>query len=290
MSDVIDVFWDPTRMVFVIVSKFWIDGPDGVTAWRNALGRVESKDFINWSKPQLVLAPDDEDGPDVEFHGAPAFFHKGRYFGLTQVMDRRGKLAIDIELITSRDSFVWERPFRKELFLARSKPGLFDSRSIFTNSTPIVHDDEIRFYYGAYNKAPLDGVKSEPGQQSGVGLAKIPLDRFGGIRPVAKSEQLTLRKPLENIGQITLKPLDLKGTKEIILNADAAHGSVRVEILDEAGYRVKGWSKDEAAPLKGDSLRHVVVWNGRRLDQLPAGRYMLRLHLDNATVYALSFR
>src|SRR5262249_16098054 len=145
MSDVIDVFWDPIRQVFVIIAKFWLDAPDGGKAWKNGLGRVESKDFINWSRPQLVLAPDDDDGPDHEFHVAPVFFHKGRHFALNQVMNRRGKLAIDIELLTSRDTFTWERPFRKQFFLARSKAGLFDSRSLFTNSTPIVHGDEIRF-------------------------------------------------------------------------------------------------------------------------------------------------
>ena len=34
MSDVIDVFCDPVRQVFVIIGKFWIDGPDGGAAWK----------------------------------------------------------------------------------------------------------------------------------------------------------------------------------------------------------------------------------------------------------------
>jgi hypothetical protein len=288
MSDVIDVFWDPVRQVFVIIDKFWIDAPDGGMAWRNALGRSESKDFIHWSKPRLVLAPDDDDGPEVEFHGSPAFFHKGRYFGLLQNMYRRGGLAIDIELITSRDSLAWERPFRKEFFLPRSQKGLFDSRSIFTSSTPIVHGDEMRFYYGAYNEAPLGGVKSEPGQRSGVGMASIPLDRFAGLRPVAKSAQATLRKPLENIGQVTLKPLDLAGCGAMTVNG-IAEGAIRVELLTHDGYRVRGYSKDDAVPIQGDSLRHQVSWRGRTLNELPPGRYLVRLHLDNATVYAVSF-
>src|SRR5262249_47885249 len=148
-------------------------------------------------------------------------------------------------------------------FLARSKAGLFDSRSLFTNSTPIVHGDEIRFYYGAYNEAPLGGVKSEPGQRSGVGMASIPLDR--GIRPVAKSEQLTLRKPLENIGQVTLKPLDLKGCSDIRVNADAGAGAIRAELLSEEGYRIRGYSREDAIPIRGDSLRQPVAWKDKNL-------------------------
>jgi hypothetical protein len=290
LSDVIDVFWDPVRQVFVLLGKFWMDAPDGGAAWRNGIVRSESKDFVNWSKPQIVLTPDDDDAPDIDFHGAPGFHHKGRYFALNQLLDRRGKLAIDIELITSRDGIAWERPFRKELFLARSKPGLFDSRTILSNSTPVVLEEEIRFYYGAANVAPLDGVKSEPAERSGVGLASLPLDRFAGLTPVARSEQLSLRKPLENTGQVTLKPLDLKGCTEISVNADAGKGVIRVELLDEAGYRVRGYSRDEAGAIQGDSLRHKVTWKDRRLDNLPPGRYLLRLHLERATLFAVSFR
>jgi hypothetical protein len=290
MSDVIDVFWDPVRQVYVIIDKFWIDGPDGGTAWKMALGRTESRDFLHWSKPQLILAPDDEDGPNVEFHGAPAFFHNGRYFALCQVKDRRGRLAMDIELMTSREGLTWERPFRKQFFLARSKPGLFDSRTLLSNSTPVVLEDEIRFYYGAANVAPLDGVKSEPGQRSGVGMASIPLDRFAGLRPLARSEQPASPKPLENIGQVTLKPLDLKGCTDITVNADCGEGSLRVELLNEEGYRVRGYSRDESLLIQGDSLRHRVAWKDHGLDTLPAGRYMLRFHLQGATLFAVSFK
>jgi hypothetical protein len=287
MSDVFDVFWDPIRQVFVLLGKFWIDGPDGGMAWKNGIARSESKDFIIWSKPQLVLVPDDHDHADVEFHGAAGFFHKGRYFALNQVLKRREKLAIDIELLTSRDGIAWDRPFRKEFFLARSKPGLFDSRTLLSNSTPIVHGDEIRFYYGAANVAPLDGVKSEPSQRSGVGMASLPLDRFAGLQPVAKSAQVTLRKPLENVGQVTLKPLDFKGCTEITLNADAAKASIRVELLNEDGYRVRGYSKDDAVVIQGDGFRHKVAW--KEHDELPSGRYLLRFHLENATLFAVTF-
>jgi hypothetical protein len=290
LSDVIDVFWDPVRQVFVLLGKFWLDGPDGGAGWRNGIMRAESKDFVSWSKPQIVFTPDDDDSPHIDFHGAPGFHHKGRSFALNQLLDRRGKLAIDIELMTSRDGIAWERPFRKTLFLPRSKPGLFDSRTILSSSTPIILDDEMRFYYGAANVAPLDGVKSEPGERSGVGMASLPLDRFAGLKTVAKSAQTTLRKPLENIGQITLRPLDLRNRGPIQFNADARNGAVRVEILTEDGYRVRGFSRDDAVVIQGDSLRHAVAWQKSKLNELPSGRYLLRLHLENATVFALTLR
>ena len=156
----------------------------------------------------------------------------------------------------------------------------------------MILDDEIRFYYGGYNSGTTGGGRklTDPGQQSGVGLARLPLNRFAGVRPVALSAQSTLKRPLKNIGQITLRPIDLTGIEEITINADASEGSVRVELLSEEGYRIRNHTRDEANPLRGDSLRHRVSWKNRPADELTPGRYLLRLHLDNAEVFALTLR
>jgi hypothetical protein len=291
MSDAADLFYDTTRQAYVMYGKMWIDSPNGSGQWKHAMGRSESKDFFNWSKGQLLLTPDDRDPTDVDFHTTPVFLYKGVYFCLNQILDRKNKGVIDIELATSRDGFTFERNYRAERFLPHNpSDDTFDGRAIFSNSTPVYLDDEIRFYYGAYNESPIGGGYEETRPKNGVGLATIPLDRFGGIRPVAKSEQTTLRKPLENIGQVTLKPLDLAGVKDITINADASKGAVRVEMLNEKGYRVRGFSKDDATPLKGDGLRQKVAWKGKKLSDLPAGNYQLRVHLDNATLYAIDFK
>ena len=290
MADAVDVFYDTPHGEYVIYAKMWMDAPDGGAAWKHGMGRIASKDFLTWSKPQFILGQDDKDSPDAEFHTSPVFFYNDRYICLNQIFYRKLKGAIDVELMTSKDGLEWERNFREEPFLGRSKSGLFDSRSLFTNSTPVILDDEIRFYYGAYNQSPVGGVKSAPGERSGVGLAIIGRDRFAGIRPVARSEQSTLKRPLENIGQVTLKPLDLAGCREITVNADATDGSVRVELMNEQGYRMRGYAREDAVPLHGDSLRHKVAWTNSTVEKLPVGRYILRVHLDHATLFAISFK
>ncbi|MFT5090092.1 MAG: hypothetical protein ACI8PG_004468, partial [Planctomycetota bacterium] len=98
----------------------------------------------------------------------------------------------------------------------------------------------------------------------------------------------TQQQPLEQIGQVTLKPLELENCKGLTINADAQNGRVRVEVLDVQGRRLHGFSREEAVALEGDLLAHEVRWQERTLDDLGAGEYLLRLHLENATVYALS--
>lgn len=253
------------------------------------MGRIASKDFVHWSKPQLILTPDDGDPPWVEFHTTPVFYYDDCYFGTMQILDRATQGGvIDIELATSRDGFHWERPFRKPFWLARSATHGFDSGAIFLAAQPIVLDKEIRFYYGAYSQGATGGT--DYNFASGIGIATMPRDRFAGLRPLARSDQPTLKHPLENVGQVTLKPIILGGSSSIEVNADASAGEIRVEILDDDGKRVRGFSDDEAVPIKGNSLNHVVRWLSGGLSGLSEGPYMLRIHLKNATVYAITIR
>jgi hypothetical protein len=286
LSDTKDVFWDEPRGVFADYGKMWIDGPAGDMAWKHAMGRSESKDFINWSKPELVLTPDDVDPPHTEFHTSPVFYHAGCYFSLAQVLNR-AELGgvIDIELMLSRDGFRWERPFRDTFFIDRENAKSFEAGSMFTNSTPVILDDEIRFYYGAYSFGATSWSDDE--QVSGVGMASIPRDRFAGIRSVEVSDQVSLSKPLHNVGQVTLKPIDISGISNITLNADASDGEIRVELLDAEGYRIEGFTDADAVPITGDSLRHGVSWRSRGLDDLKTKTVMPRIHLKSAEVFAV---
>ncbi len=289
MSDAVDSIYDPIRKIYAIYGKMWIDGPDGSMSWKHAMGRIESDDFIHWSQPELLLTPDDNDPSSVEFHSSPVFYYQGYYFSLLQILNRAiGGGVIDIELAISKDGKAWQRPFQNQFVLNRGSAEAFDSGSIFTNATPVVLDDEIRFYYGGYSGGATSVAGR--GKLTGIGMASIPKDRFIGIRPVPLSDQPTLRQPLEHRGQITLKPLDLSKIHTITLNADASQGSIQVELLTESGYRVRGYSQEEAISLSGDSFHHSVSWKNYSLNDLPDGSYMLRIHLDRATVYALTLK
>jgi len=287
MSDAFDVFHDSKHDVFAIYGKMWIDAPDGGMFWKHGMGRIESKDFINWSKPELILAPDDHDPSHVEFHTSPVFLYADYYFSLIQILNRAvGGGVIDIELAISHDGIEWDRPFRDRPFLARNHGNQFDSGSIFTNSTPVILDDAIRFYYGAYSQGATGA--DDHTHISGVGLATLPRDRFASIRPVERSDQPTLRAPLHNVGQITLKPLELAKYTDITLNADASNGSIQVEVLDNHGYRIPGFTSNDATPVTGDSFNHNVQWKEHSLKDLEEEPCMLRIHLNNAELFAIT--
>lgn len=275
ISDAMDAIYDPRAGAFVIYHKMWIDRPDGMINWKHAMGRTVSQDFIHWSRPELVLAPDEFDPEWVEFHHSPAFFYNDCYFALLQILNRAVRGGImDCELAISRDGIHWQRPFRSPFFLPMTQNGEFDSGSILTNATPIFLEDEVRYYYGGYSQGATGDTPGE--LVTGIGLATMPRDRFAGIRPV------------KQIGQVTLRRTDLTDVSAITVNADAARGSVRVEILDADGYRIQGFTREDAIAISGDGLRHPVLWREHDLADLPDGEYMLRLHLDQADVFAVT--
>ena len=309
MSDAQDVFYDDLKGVFVGYGKMWMHGPDGGSHWKHGMGRIESKDFVNWSKPQFLLGPDDNDPPQLEFHTSPVFLYNGQYISLNQMLNRSAG-TMDIELMTSRDGLDWKRPFPGQYILGRATGAVFDAATLLTNGTPIFMGDDIYFYYGGYRGTAIGGVgldKQVIGSadyHSGIGLATARKDRFVAIAP---DPDINLRNSLKvnretvgkevpkpvkpnTVGQITLRPLDLSKIREITLTTDASEGSVSVELLNEDGYRVRGFSKDDAVPITTDSLNAKVAWKEKNLSSLKPKKYILRIHLNNAKLYACTLK
>ena len=275
MSDALDAIYDPPRGSFAIYGKMWTDSPEGRMYGKHGMGRTESKDFVHWSRPQLLLTPDEFDPSYVEFHHSPVFYYNHCYFALLQILNRPvGGGVIDVELAVSRNGLDWNRPFRNHFFLARSGGPQFDSGSLFVNPMPVLLEDDFRFYYGGYSAGATGGPEFP--QISGIGLATLRRDRFAGLRPI------------ERVAQITLKALSLTGRQSITINADASAGTVLPELLDADGYRIHGFAETDATPVIGDSLRHPLRWRDKQISELAPGQYLLRLHLVNAEVFAVT--
>ncbi len=300
MSDALDVLYDARLGLFVGYGKMWTPWPDGSLAWKHGMGRFESKDFIHWSKPELILTVNDRDAAQLEFHTSPVFMHNGMYFSLNQILDRSVG-SMDAEFMCSRDGKHWDRSLQGSFAIPRGQPGRFDAGSVITNGTPVILEKEMRFYYGGYRGTAIGGVgfndprQSATDYHSGIGMVTTPRDRLAAItiNPLVKVKKQPANKPrIENtIGNVTLKPLDLAAVKTITLNADASKGSAWLEVLNEDGYRIRGFSKADAVPMISDDLDYAAAWKKRKLADLPAGKkYVLRVHLEKAELFALTLK
>ena len=278
--------FDPARKLYVLYGRTRKEVPQLKAAWskydwfRNwysarAVARLESKDFVHWdyTKPDtapVVLTPDENDLPITEIYSIKVFPYEGVYIGLVQVFHATPEQAsLDVQLAVSRDGVHFTRVGDRSPFIPLGPVGSWDRfNQSLANNDPIAVGDELRIYYGgrAYRHGPYNGPDKGP-EQSGIGMATIPRDRF-----------VALESSFDG-GQILTKPLLLK-SPNLHLNANARFGEIAIELVDGAG-RVIGRCK----PVREDKLDISVAW-----ETAPGGLEKpasLRIHLKNARLFAL---
>jgi hypothetical protein len=248
----------------------------------------ESDDFKTWTPLGVIMKPDERDFPaNHQFYNMEWMPYEDVYFGFISVYHTLPGMEtkvtpdvpwidkIDIQLTFSRDGRTWQRAGDRQVFIPNGPlPADFDHSMIFVMQHPIVVGDEIWFYYSGFSGRHWATKRNEP-QGGAVGLAKLRLDGFVSIDA--------------GDGEVTTKPLRMSGDR-LIVNANASEGSVRVEILDAGGKPIPGFTKDDADPIRGDSVRHAAAWKGRAdVSSLKGKPITLRFHIDRSKVYSFVF-
>ena len=92
-------------------------------------------------------------------------------------------------------------------------------------------------------------------------------------------------------GYLVTKPFRHAGQDLWLNYATSATGWVKVEVQDEAGKPVAGFSAEDSAPRFGDSLNERVTWkSGKTWRELNGRLIRLRFSLRDADLYALQQR
>lgn len=317
------VNFDGQRNRWAFYRRCWI-GEGGACVWgwpaKRGCGLALSQDFIHWHpNGQSILGPNEEDerwaqqmgGKHAELHSMRGFPYEGIWLGLLDfyvvtvpaVMDKNNRIVTGsqddgwrcVQLTSSRDGLHWKRYSDRTPLIGLGKEGSWDGGDICYTTEPIIKDDEIWIFYHAYNcthfcpswygdlkNSPLKGG---PGwkerhnhaldaKTGSIGLAKLRLDGFVSI-DAAREE-----------GSLLTKPLKLEGSN-LVINAEARSGQVAVEILDQDGSLLPGFSLADCKPFSGDSVRHTVQWKGNSdLSRLKGQSVRLRFHLQNAKLYS----
>lgn len=258
---------------------------------RRSIWLATSKDFTNWSKPELVLAPDEQDdewvaGPKqrTEMYDMSAFPYAGQFLGLVAMFhiqqqkssEELGKPfsaseppspvdgPIDIQLVTSKDGHRWARSAERKPVIALGAPGSYDAGCILGVSNPVVYKDEIWVYYTAITTTHGGDL---PAKRISIGRASWRLDGFASLH--AKD------------GFIETVPLPLDGNR-VQVNA---RGRVDLEVIGADGRPVAGFAKSDFESLSGDGIRQIARWKGG--DRLPQPAKSLRVFLKNADLFAI---
>lgn len=256
--------WDPARRRWLIHLRPPVHAGDRA---KRRIAVMESTDLKSWSRPVTILRPDESDPP--EFYSMPVFRRGNLFFGMLQVYDRTRE-SLEIELVYSADAYRWHRLPGHPTYLPTGAKGSFDSGMVTTADEMIFDGDRMLLYYGGWN-----GDHRSDTRQAAIGVATAQCDRF-----------LAWEAGASEPGFLLTRPCTIEAAK-LFANADV-HGELQVAITDPEGVPIQGFDYAQCRAIRGDSLRHELVWGDRALAALRSRLVRLRIRMRDASLYALS--
>jgi len=267
-------FWDSKARLYRCYSRAWTGG--GYAGYR-AIQSCTSRDFRSWTKPILNRYP--AGVPDEHFYtnattpcpDAPGLllsFPKRFVPERKRWQDYPEPGVSDAVFMTSRDGVHWDRTFREAWLRPGRDPKNWTQRSNMP-ATGVIQTapDEWSLYVTERYGWPDHRVRRVTVRRQG--LASVHAGAAGGefVTPV----------------------LRLEGEALVVNYATSAAGSLQVEVQDEGGKPLPGYSLVEMAPLFGDEIARAVRWKSRADVSGARGRPVrLRFRLRDADLYAVS--
>lgn len=220
-------------------------------------------DFTAFGRAEVVL-----EGRSIveQIYAMPVFFYEGVYLGLPAVYEDFLSHRVWTELAWSPDTVDWRRISPGTPFIPGGPKGAYDHGMVWGCASPIAAGEEVRVYYGGF-----DLPHGADGRRGSLCLATLKRDRWAGY--------------FAREGAVLTAPLTIEGNR-LWVNADAAAGALRAELVDRDGRVIEGYGAAASLPVRGDGTRLAVRWRERNLSELHGREVQIRWLLENATVYA----
>ncbi|MDB6168493.1 MAG: hypothetical protein JWM88_1357 [Verrucomicrobia bacterium] len=282
--------WSPAENCYVIYLRTWSGGGtpshpknDGV----RTISRSTSADFATWTEPQQM----EIEGPleDIYTNGThpyfraphilialPFRFSPDRQVYSDEMMTEHGvhftqrKGLSDGVLMTSRGGNRYDRTFMESFI----RPGPDFGAWVARSSVPAVGvvptgEREMSIYTTTHHTTPDYHVRRYSLRTDGFSSVNAP---YAG-------------------GELVTKPLVFSGAKLVLNYETSASGGVQVEVQDEAGHPLPGFSLAESPLILGDEIDREVKWaSGSSLAALAGRPVRLRFVMKDADLYSLQFR
>lgn len=301
-------FWDGERGEYRAYWRYFAKGGEYRHDDRNPVGlrsirTATSKDFIHWENQadlKFVDSPFEQlyTNQVKPYHRAPHLFigfpmrytdrgwsdsmralpnlaHREWRAGITE---RLGTAVTDALFMASRDGVTFKR--WKEALL---RPGI-ERDGTWTYGQLCVAWQVVETksaLEGAPNELSIYADEHYWSGASGSTVRRYTL-RLDGF--------VSVQAPMSG-GELVTKPVRFTGRQLQLNFSTSAAGSVRVELQDEAGRPLPGFSLEDCPPIFGDSVERPVSWRaGTDVGKLAGQAVRLRFVLQDADVYAYQFK
>lgn len=279
-------FWDDRLKRYVAYVRRW----EGYSEKRVPLccrqvGRSVTGDLANWPEPEVVFGYDKDDPVEsdpytpcvVKYPGTSnaylmfpsAYFHHPY---------KRNDGPLDIQLGVSRDGINWRR-IQREPYLRLGLDGSFDDGALYMGVGMLIKEPEIFMYY--IGRDIIHGAADARSNVAGGVISRI----------VQRTDGFVSADAAYTGGELTTIPLVFRGTS-LMLNLDTgAMGEARVEIRDESGRTIPGFSIKDSDPIRGNFTAHRATWGGNgEVAKLAGRKISLSFVMRSTKLYSFQFR
>ena len=259
---------------------------------RRTVWLSRSRGFQEWSEPELVFAPDEQDDVWVsdpnqrtEVYNMSVYPHAAGFIGLPTMFRLIKRIPksevtpgqspddgpIDVQLATSADGRMWHRTEPRVNVIPRGAPGSFDGGAILGVTSTCVHvgDKTWVFYTG------LTTTHGGPMPPKRLSIGRAEWRRHGFVSLDAAGR-----------GRVETQPLRL-GTPSLIVNADASCGDLRVALLEADGRSIPGLALEDSEPLCADATRWTARWKSEAKPPTDRSVHVV-LELNKCRLFSLS--
>lgn len=283
--------WIPAENTYAIYLRTWSEGgtPEQ-PAFRGyrTVSRAVSKDFKTWSKPEQMSFGQSQP-ENLYTNGTHTYFRDphlliGLAFRFSPdrkvvsdtddarfgVHHTQAKGVSDAVFMTSRGGNSYDRTFMESII----RPGP-DLRS-----------------WTARNNAPALGVVPTGATEMSMYLVThytMPDCRLQ--RYSLRTDGFSSVKAPYVGGTLLTQPFTFSGDKLVINYSTSSIGSIRVELLDEAGQPLPGYTTADCDEIVGDEIARTVTWKNQSAVAAHAGKTVrLKFSMIDADLYSLQFQ
>ncbi len=277
-------FWSEEEEKYLCYFRTWRKVGDG--GYRS-VSRTTSKDFVHWTKPV-----------QMEFGDTPL---EHLYTNQTAPYFRAPHIYISVAARFMPNRQVVTEAQAKALGV---NPNYFKDCSDAIFMTTRGGNNYTRMFMGAFilpgiglenwvsrtNYPALNVVQTGPDEMS------VYVNQ-NYAQPTANLHRYSLRldgfvsvyAPYEG-GEMLTKSFTFKGSKLEVNFSTSAAGSILVEVMDEQGKPLSGYSIKDSQPLIGNEISRFVFWNDNDdLKRLEGKVIRLRFVMKDAHLYSIKF-
>ncbi|MGH9396492.1 MAG: hypothetical protein ACRD18_06535 [Terriglobia bacterium] len=255
--------------------------PDG-----KEVGRVmvthRSSDFVHWSKDQALsfvrYGYRSRKENLNEAHEPAAVWNRNNVllatYGMWQGSKNLADLRLPLGFLISNDGIHFREPQPDFAILSPGATDAWDQHGLIHGQGFENVGDQTYVYYGTWDLA------SKQDRKTSVGLSMLRRDGFGYLSTQREGDAMLTTIPL-------VFPRDANGIR---VNASGLgqDARLRLELLDELGKGLPGYSGSQGAIVDHDGVAERVSWSNRNLPPIP-GPCRLRIHFEGANKSNIRF-